>query len=393
MRGKKIILTDQKVYAVVLVILILLQAYSIFNISNTAIEQRVIILSSVGAVIMLLVNYKVIGSTWNFLLLMLCVGSLTITCILHSGLGSALMAFNLLIFAVIFNNICVPQSLYRVIHILCAILLTYYLLTIDMTTAYSTTVMDRFGNRLNTNVVALWALAALLHWVSFLYTQDTKRWLKGLLFVILSVFAGYYIITCNSRTALIAVIFFWVLCIFSHRPISNHTYRKLSIILLLLSLLFPLIYIGLIGKITNFQFLGKSFFSGRQNVWNDAFESIRKYPIFGSGNDVMMMNVQGTYTSSAHNMLLGMWKMFGIIPTYTIAFFLVNNNNNASFGDRNRIAQFAFLSSLVCCFFESFYTYSHLYFFYVLFLISFVKPKESEEMNTKQVIGSMNFKG
>ena len=34
MRGKKIILTDQKIYAVVLVILVLLQAYSIFNISN-----------------------------------------------------------------------------------------------------------------------------------------------------------------------------------------------------------------------------------------------------------------------------------------------------------------------------------------------------------------------
>lgn len=379
MRGKKIILTDQKIYAVVLVILVLLQAYSIFNISNTAVEQRVIILSSIGAIIMLFANYKVIGSTWNFLILMICVGSLIITCVLHSGLGSALMAFNLLIFAVVFNNISISQTLYRVIHILCAVLLTYYLLTIDMTTAYSTTVMDRFGNRLNANVVALWALAALLHWVSFLYTQETKRWLKGLLFVVLSVFAGYYIITCNSRTALVAVIFFWILCIFVRKPIKNNAYRKISVILLLLSLLFPLIYIGLSGHVTNFQFLGKSFFSGRQNVWGDALEAIKEYPIFGSGNDIMMTNVAGTYTSSSHNMLLGMWKMFGIIPTFTTAFFLVNNNNNASFGERNRIAQFAFLSSLICCFFESFYTYSHLYLFFALFLIAFVKPNEVEQ--------------
>ena len=107
MRGKKIILTDQKIYAVVLVILVLLQAYSIFNISNTAVEERVIILSSIGAIIMLFANYKVIGSTWNFLILMICVGSLIITCVLHSGLGSALMAFSLLIFAVIFNNISI----------------------------------------------------------------------------------------------------------------------------------------------------------------------------------------------------------------------------------------------------------------------------------------------
>lgn len=390
MRGKKIILTDQKVYAIVLVILIILQAYSIFNISDTSIEQRVIILTTVGALIMLFANYKVIGSTWNFLALMICVGSLVITCILHSGQGSALMAFNLLLFAVVFNNISVSQVLYRVIHILCAVLLTYYLLTIDMTTAYSTTVLDRFGNRLNTNVVALWALAALLHWVTFLYTQETKRWLKGLLFVILSVFAGYYIITCNSRTALIALIFFWILCIFAHKPIRNHTYRSITIVILLLSLLFPIIYIGLIGHVTNFQFLGKSFFSGRQNVWNDALEAIKKYPIFGSGNDIMMSNVQGTYTSSSHNMLLGMWKMFGIIPTFTLAFFLVNNNNNSSLGERNRITQFAFLSSLICCFFESFYTYSHLYFFFALFLISFIRTSDGEKSDDIYMTNNVN---
>ena len=392
MRGKRIVLTNQKVYAIVLVILILLQAYSIFNISNTAIEQRVIILTAIGSLIMLFVNYKVIGSTWNFLILLMCVGALIITCLLHSGLGSALMAFNLLVFATVFNNIGISQTLYRVIHILCAIFLTYYLLIIDMSTAYSTTVLDKFGNRLNTNVVALWALAALLHWVSFLYTQETKRWLKGVIFVLLSVFAGYYIIKCNSRTALIALTFFWTLCIFVHKPIRNSTYRKITVALLLISLLFPIIYIGLIGHITNFRFLGKSFFSGRQNVWNDALEAIKKYPLFGSGNDIMMSNVQGTYTSSSHNMLLGMWKMFGIIPTFTVAFSLVNNNNTF-LGERNRISQFAFLASLLCCFFESFYTYSHLYFFFSLFLIAFVRTGNEGEMDSIYMVNELKDQG
>lgn len=382
MRERRLLITDQKVYAVVIVILILLQAYSIFNISSEEIEQKVIILSTVGAVIMLFANYRVIGSTWNFLILFECVGSLIITCVLHSGLGSALMAFNLIIFAIIFNNISISASLYRFIHFLCASILTYYLLTIDMTTAFSTTVVDKFGNLLNTNVVALWALGAFLHWASFLFTQETKKWLKGILYLAISVFAGYYIVLCGSRTALIAVIFFWGLCIFIRKPISNTKYRKIVIAILLLSLLFPFIYIGLMGKVLNFKFLGKSFFSGRQNVWSDVLGAIKKYPVFGSGNDIMMHNVAGTYTSSAHNMLLGMWKMFGIIPTFMTIFILVNNNNNDGFGDRNRIAQFAFLSSLICCFFESFYTYSHLYFFFVLFLISFIKSNEEEQNNT-----------
>ena len=381
MRERKLLITDQKVYAVIIIILILLQAYSIFNISSVAIEQRVIILSFVGAIIMLFANYKVIGSTWNFLVLLECGGSLFITCVLHTGLGSAIMAFNLIIFAMIFNNICISGALYKIMHSLCAVVLTYYLFTIDMRTANSTTVIDKFGNSLNTNVVALWALAALLHWASFLFAQEIKKWIKGVLFVIIYAFAGYYIVMCASRTALIAVIIFGILCIFIQKPISNTTYRNLSIIILILSLLFPLIYVGLIGKVANFKLLGKYFFSGRQNVWNDVFEAIKKYPLFGSGNDIMMHSVAGTYTSSAHNMLLGMWKMFGIIPTLTTIFILVNNNNNDAFGDRNRIAQFAFLSSLSCCFFESFYTYSHLYFFFILFLISFVKTYDEEQMD------------
>ena len=75
---------------------------------------------------------------------------------------------------------------------------------------------------------------------------------------------------------------------------------------------------------------------------------------------------------STHNMMLGLMKMFGIVPSVTVVQQLVNNNSNADLGVRMKIPQFAFIATIPCAFFESFYTNSHLYMLFAFFLLEFI---------------------
>lgn len=382
MRNRKFLLSDQKVYAILLFFLLILQFYSNFNISNSNVDGKVIFITSIAAIVMFLKNFRVIGSLWNLILIMITILSLIITVIMHTGTGSALLTFNLILFILIFNNIQVSTFFYKAMHLFCAIGLTYYLLQINMNTSYTTIVQDKFGNLLNTNVVALWTLASFLHWVCYLDTVKLNKYIKIILYILISFLSGYYIFMCNSRTAILSIFAFWILSFLLKKSIKRTTFRIVTMVILAISVILPIIYLILFKYLSNFMLFGKNFFSGRQLVWQSVIDLIKEYPVFGSGNDFLLTNVDRSYTASAHNMLLGLIKMFGFLPAFSIFIYFVNNNANKSLGERNRISQIAFLSSLICCFFESFYTYSHLYLFFLLFLLSFIKSDSESAIDT-----------
>jgi O-antigen ligase len=56
---------------------------------------------------------------------------------------------------------------------------------------------------------------------------------------------------------------------------------------------------------------GKNFFSGRQGVWQEALDLIQENFFFGNDNSYMFNNKM----ASAHNSLLALLFMFGIVPT------------------------------------------------------------------------------
>ena len=289
------------------------------------------------------------------------------------------MAMNLILAAMIYNNIKITSRAYKRLHGFLAIVLTFYVLTTDISYIWTTNVTDLIGNQFNSNMFAMFILAAYLHWICFLFESKFDGWKNALIFVALSGMAVYYIWISASRTAIIAVFTFWILFFLKQKPFGNKEFYYLTVMLLILSCLFPIIYIALANKFTGVTVLGKSLFSGRQDVWQSAFEIIKKHPFFGSANEVMLRDVSGKLTVSTHNMMLGFIKMFGIIPSLTIVLQLVNNNSNVSFGFRMKIPQFAFLATMPCIFFESFYTNSHLYMLFALFLLEF----ERKEVETK----------
>ena len=136
---------------------------------------------------------------------------------------------------------------------------------------------------------------------------------------------------------------------------------------LVLCFLFPMLYIYLSNNVTNMQLVGKTIFSGRQQIWQSGYELIKKYPIFGSGNDYMYSMGNNDVISSSHNFMLGVMKMFGIIPTISLmqVFPLrVDGEINT-----NRISQFVILSALIIGFTEASFIEAHTSIFLMLLFL------------------------
>lgn len=369
----RLILTKESVKNFELLLIALISMVPLIDISNTEIEHLTLSITLVLLLLMFFQNIQVLGKRWRLLIVYLNVTSIIVTICFYGGFGSAVMAINLILAAMIYNNIGISPKVYARLHFLLAVALAFYVVTTDISHIWTTNVIDLFGNSYNSNMFAMFTLAAYLHCICFLFESKIRGWKRTVIFIIISCVSIYYIWISKSRTAIIAIIIFWALFFFKKNAFRNKEFHILTVILLILSCIFPIIYVLMANKFAGMtNILGKSFFSGRQNIWKSTFDAIKKYPVFGSANEVMLPDVNGKWTVSTHNMMLGFMKMFGIIPSITIIQLFVNNNANDGLGLRMKIPQFAFLATIPCVFFESFYTNSHLYMLFALFLLEFI---------------------
>ena len=373
----KLLLTKENICGFEVVLLAFLSVVPLINISNTGIEQLALSVTLVVLLLMFFQNIRVIGKRLRFLIIYLNAASIMITVCFHGGFGSAVMAMNLILVAMIYNNIEINQTIYVRLHLFLAVVLSLYIITADISYIWTTTVTDLFGNTFNSNMFAMFTLAAYLHWICFLFESRIKGWKRNTSFIALSVLSIYLIWISESRTAIIAILLFWFLFFFKKNAFRNREFHVLTVLLLILSCVFPIIYVALANKFAGVTVLGKSLFSGRQDVWKSTFNIIKEHPIFGSANEILLHDVGGKLTVSTHNMMLGLMKMFGIMPSVTVAQQLVNNNSNANFGVRMKIPQFAFIATIPCAFFESFYTNSHLYMLFAFFLLEFITKERN----------------
>lgn len=367
-----LLLTTEKIVELKILLIAILQVLPLVDIENERLEQATLIVTLILLLSLLGKNTNVLGKKRNFLLLYLNIASIITTVILHGGSGSAVMFLNLLLASLIFNNTEISEKTYFELHAFLAIVVTAYIVTVDISRIYSTVVVDVFKNRFNSNMFAMFTLVAYFHWTCLIFECKATQWKKLVLLSVISIFAFYYILASKSRTAILSVLVFLGLTLFKKTGFSKKWFHRLTIGTLLMCCLFPVLYISLAERYTGIVFGGKGVFSGRQIIWKSAIEIIRNYPVFGNGNEIMFRDVGNHLTVSAHNMMIGIMKMFGVVPTLTILFMLVNNNSNKSLGKRERIPQYAFIATFPCVFFESIYTNSHLYMLFAFFLLEFI---------------------
>lgn len=373
---KKLLLTKEDACGFEILLIAFLSIVSIIGGPNTGIEQAALCITLGLLLSMLLQNIHVMGKRRRLLVVYLNVASIMITVCFHGGFGSAIMAMNLLLAAMVYNNIEIKRAVYVRLHLFLAVAVTFYVMTADISNIWAIT--DLTGNEVNPNTIGMFALAAYLHWICFLFERMVKGWKRSIAFILLSMGFVFLILVSKSRTSLLAICLFWALFFLRKNAFGNKEFHILTVVLLVISVIFPVVYIALANQFaeTGIIVLGKNLFSGRQVVWQSVFDSIKQYPIFGSANELPIQNVGGQTTGSAHSMMLGYMKMFGIIPTVTIMLMFVNNHANDRFGMRRKIPQFAFLATIPCNFFENLYTDTRFYMLFAFFLLEFVAKED-----------------
>lgn len=229
------------------------------------------------------------------------------------------------------------------------------------------------GRVINPNHYAIYAVYAAVLSVILLDFAKINRVSKILFsYAIISLFVVLVSIS-KSRTSLIALMIFTLLFTFKKLKIFEDV-KKLNIlcwICLIGSFILILLYQWLY-KISNgnFMIFGKSFFSGRQTIWEIVFEELKTSWLFGFAHPVI---IDGA-SFQMHNGLLEVLCYFGIVPfLILIALFAFRTKLDCSC---NKLVLFGFIAFCFIDTFENLLITSYSNMILIIFLLCRTQSKQ-----------------
>lgn len=373
MQIKLICFNKESLNRLILFILSFMPTVTLIKASDTNFLKMILIIQLSLLLIMVAINYRTITKRETIILL-INLFSLMMTLSFHSAFGSAIMFINALLCFKIFNNIAVGKKDFIKMHLINGVLLSIYVFLIERPTYSGNNIPDAFNNCINTNLISILFLCAFLHLACCIVTLTPKNKYRMPILLILCIVYGENIWFYEARSAMISMIIFVAsLIIISKKYIPYKKYKKICVIVLTISLILPFVYTKIINTIGISTVFGKGI-GTRAVVWDNCINVIKQFPIFGNGNDTLVViNSGGGLTPSMHNTLLSIWKILGIIPTITFITLCIQHDNSDYDEKRYIYAQIAFISTLPVCFFESFYTEELLYMAFLPFLITNIK--------------------
>lgn len=358
-----------------LYVISIIPVFTLVTSSNSFFAKLILILTLIILVFLYFSNSKGTIKKNELLMLLINVLSILITSSTYSALGSTITYFNTIFCFILLNNIEVEKKQYCIIHGILGITISCYVFSIPKPTYIGNRIMDSFHNLINTNMISILFLCAYLH-IMCVLLQFKKNKILITIEILLSLVYGGNIWFYGARSAIASMFLFIISIIFVKKSIPYNIYKKIVLIILSLSLLFPFLYLAIVKNMDILEFLGKGIGS-RRIVWENCVDVIEAHPLFGVGNDVsIQMRSTGELTTSMHNTLLGLWKILGVVPLITFLFYCTYNCNSIYDNQKMLVSQLAFISTLLICFFESFYTEELLYLAFLPFLICNVKAEE-----------------
>lgn len=369
----------QREYENIIFFLSLLNCIKIFLYGNKVAEIAIIIITVVFLLYLYLTS-RIVGDTRVVLLLSCTVVSLFITAFVNGGWGAVLNYIILMLSSILFVSYGISRKKTKIIFMLNGVLLLLFLLCLNIRKNYSSFVFHTImGVEINPNMVGMIALISFFSLLN--YIRDIKyKFLKFIGILVVGGVCGLYIYISECRSVLLCLLVFLFLWFFKKRTFKQSTFRKMICASQIASLVFVAFYLYLYRQSfssVEIDFFGKSFFSGRQIVWQSAFDVFLQHPVIGSGASVELESVKNTLTVSAHNTIMSILYIFGIVPTICYLLFLGKKYDNVTVYKPYRMNQFVVVSTLIITFLESFYMESYLGFLFMLFFIPEFAIKES----------------
>lgn len=358
-------------------LLLLLTCYALINVFcyyNTQIENFCMI-AFLGILLFIALYWQLLSKKFFFMLFFFCYLSIFLTITQHGGEGIAINFFNVLLAILVFCNSKIRLATFRRIHLVTAIFLSIYMFTMDYEGVGLIYIHSLLGFQINKNSLGFLILANFYNWMCFLSTYKNYKVLRWLIEMIICAVCGYLLNLTGCRTAIGAMVIFLLLSVVKRTEFSYRQLRWITILVMLMNIVIVPIYISVAEKSADIMLLGKTLFSGREYVWQSAWKHFLRSPWIGNGAEVAFAGPNRTISASAHNTILNIMCTLGVLPAASFVFLLGRRLVSTIDYPYNRVAQFAFLSSLLLSLFESFYIDSHFVVFYLILLL----PVEAEQ--------------
>ncbi len=287
----------------------------------------------------------------------------------HSYGSSATILLSILLIITI-SKIRISREFFSILHVL-MIILNVFLFYKSF--AYKNNWIIN-SNSINSNQLAM------NMFISFLYIMILSRNFK-LSKIIEIVFIFINILGINnfgSRTTYIALFFFLIMRYLISKEIlfKKAKFRMIYYLVVIFSIIVPCVYVYIWKNSMNFgiDLMGKRFFTGREIMWNELFNSLNSIPkvLFGLGDNMVYSNgLLNTHNVSLH--IIMSCGLIGCIFYYMFIFNKFELGMKSKFGVNTlRIdCLIAFLATIVYGYFENPLQTNRMLFIY-LFISIFI---------------------
>lgn len=334
-------------------------------------SEGVLLSSSIGIMVICLflflctvLNFNTVIKRQDWVIFIIAMLLLFLSLLKNGSFGVVITYLNMCMFLILLNNISFTLKQVQFMRILTIILLYLLISSFKIRWKYGIMwVYDGYDN-INLNTYGILLLVLYFNVVSLIGLFVKKKLVRDIVFVVATVVALYYIWQTECRSALISV-FFMVAIVFINRV----SYRKILFLLVLAGAIVPILYISSYEILGNFQFLGKSLYTGREVVWLHTWEIIKNAPILGTGTSESLVISIGEITDSAHNIYLAFWKTIGLAPTLLFVWCLLNGRHVDDMTPHNILSKKAFLACMVVSLVETLLNDANYNFLFMMLLM------------------------
>ncbi len=335
------------------------------------IGEGVLLSSSIGisliCIFLLLctaINFNVVIKRRDWGIFIAAILLLFVSLFKNGSLGVVITYLNMCMFFVLLNNVSFSLRQVQFIRILTIILLFVLVSSLKLRWKYGSLYVYDGYDIVNVNTYGILLLVLYFNVVSLIGLFVKKRWVKNVAFIIATVVALYYIWQTECRSAIISILFLVGIMF-----IERVNYKKILFLLVLAGALVPILYISSYEVLGDFQFLGKSLYTGREVVWLHTWEIIKNAPILGSGTSESLVISIGEITDSAHNIYLAFWKTVGLAPTLLFVWCLLNGRHVNEMTPHNVLSKKAFLACMVVSLVETLLNDANYNFLFMMLLM------------------------
>lgn len=216
------------------------------------------------------------------------------------------------------------------------------------------------------------------------------------IFIIILILNAIDILWTDSRATILSMFFIIIVYYYTMNVIKdkckiNKFLKVLCIVLLCIRIFIPIGYIWLYENYADklneisYKYTKKHFFSGRQQLWNSIYSTIKGKEMIGTG-DVNYQN----QSLAAHNEFLNLYYCWGLpvaIMSNVLIYIIARKGINKVRDDRDIVLIVCFLSNIICTIFETYIYTIHFFIFNVIPLSYIINRKgENNEKISKNNI-------